>query len=103
MYNNAECFVYPSEYEGFGIPILEAFSCKCPVILSNSSCFPEVAGAAAKYFNLGNVNELTNILEEVLYSDSVKQQMVDKGLIRFKDFSWQKCAEETLCAYKKIL
>ena len=103
-YKYALCFVYPSEYEGFGMPILESFSQKCPTILSNTSCFPEIGGDAALYFYPDNIAELEQKLLDVLsLNDADKQEMVAKGIKRLDKFSWKRCAEQTLDTYKKIL
>lgn len=102
-YNRATALVYPSLYEGFGIPILEAFASGCPVIAFNSSSIPEVAGDAAYLFDCNTVDDLATKIE-VCLSDKVKRaEMVEKGLARADLFSWDKCFEETLSVYKKLM
>lgn len=103
LFAGAMAFVYPSDYEGFGIPILDAFAAGCPIILSRSSCFPEVAGDAALYFNVGDHEALRkNIL--LLRDDlSVRGEMISRGRSRLKGFSWEKCASHTANVYKKVI
>lgn len=102
-YRNANCFVFPSKYEGFGIPILEAFYCDCPVILSNCSCFPEIAGEAALYFESDNVSELADCIITLLKNDFLAKQLIQKGRERLTHFSWDKAAIETKRFYKEVL
>lgn len=105
LYANAEAFIYPSLYEGFGIPILEAYAYGCPVILNNKSCFPEIAGDAAIYFDS---NGCDSNLAEILMSfyamsDSERQTLIQKGYQRLALFSWQKSAYKLSKLYKSIL
>jgi len=102
FYQQAEAFVYPSLYEGFGIPILEAYKFNCPVICSNSSCFPEIAKDAAIYFKAESVDSLTNHLTQLLQSQDLKEVLITKGKKRLRDFSWEKTALETLNIYKEV-
>ncbi len=99
LYKNALALVYPSLYEGFGIPLLEAMSCKCPVISSNVSSIPEVVGDAGEYFNPKNIEEIREAIENVVYSSERIKELKTKGLERVKLFSWKKCAKETLAIY----
>ena len=99
LYKNALALVYPSLYEGFGIPLLEAMSCKCPVISSNVSSIPEVVGDAGEYFNPKNIEEIREAIENVFYSNERIKELKTKGLEREKLFSWKKCAKETLAIY----
>ncbi|MES2446443.1 MAG: glycosyltransferase family 1 protein [Bacteroidota bacterium] len=101
LYQNAVCFVYPSKYEGFGIPILEAFACQCPVIISNSSCFPEIAGDAALYFNLEKPFELLENLRIVQETEQ-RNVLIAKGNNQLKKFSWQKSVYQHLAVYNKL-
>ena len=103
LYQRAIAFVYPSNYEGFGIPILEAFACGCPVVLSNSSCFPEVAEDAALYFEPNNKEDLSHKLEEIISNKDLRKSLINKGLVRQKAFSAEKKAKETFEVYKSIL
>ncbi len=102
LYRHALCFVFPSHYEGFGIPILEAFSNRCPVCLSNSSCFPEVAGDAALYFNPDDAQSMQDALKEMLASSVLCDELRVKGTIRGKDFSIEKMVSATCDVYRKV-
>lgn len=95
LYKNALAFVFPSLYEGFGIPVLEAFSCGCPAILSNTSSLPEVGGEAARYFDPTDANSLCSAVAEVLSDRALRQEMVRQGLERSCAFSWEKTARQT--------
>jgi glycosyltransferase involved in cell wall biosynthesis len=96
LYRQAKVFVFPSLYEGFGIPVLEAFASGVPVICAKNSSLPEVAGEAAEYFESENVEELSIKIKNVLSDESVGKAMIAKGQEQIKKFSWDKCAEETL-------
>lgn len=102
LYNYASVFVYPSLYEGFGIPPLEAMHYGCPVLVSSTSSIPEVVGQAGLYFDPLSLDELVFKLEHVLYDDSLKKQLTKAGYEREKLFSWDKAADETLSFYKDI-
>ncbi len=102
VYSLATVFVYPSLYEGFGLPILEAMSCGVPTITSNTSSMPEVASDAALLINPLNVDELIAALEKVLHSENLRNEMRVKGLKRAREFSWEKCARETLAVYNRV-
>jgi len=102
LYSMADCFVYPSLYEGFGLPVLEAMACGAPVITSNTSSMPEVAGSAALLINPLDEGELTTVLEKILGSKPLREEMRKKGFIQAKKFSWERCAAETLEVYKKV-
>lgn len=95
LYKYAYCYVLPSLYEGFGIPVLEAMSYDCPVISSFASSLPEVGGEAALYFDPENVNGLVDDLES-LKSEKLRKELIEKGRERIKHFSWEKSAKETL-------
>jgi glycosyltransferase involved in cell wall biosynthesis len=96
LYSGADLFVFPSLYEGFGLPVLEAMQCGCPVITSNSSSIPEVAGDAALMIDPENEEELISAMERVLKSSALKQRLSEKGLRRSKLFSWEKSAAQLL-------
>jgi len=102
IYHHAQCFVYPSCYEGFGLPILEAWSAGCPLILSRSSCFPEIAGEAAAYFEENNVADLTKQTLRVLRSETVRNELIEKGQARLHNYDWDKAAKETAHIYRDI-
>lgn len=103
LYQKAIGFVYPSLYEGFGIPILEAFACGCPVILSNCSCFPEVAQEAALYFQPDDEEHIAHQVEEFLNNAELRLGLVKKGYQRLKDFSPEITAKKTLEVYKSVV
>ena len=103
LYKNALAFVFPSLYEGFGIPVLESFSCGCPVILSNSSSFPEVALDAAEYFNPEDELSITEAVKKVIYCEDRRNELRSKGFERLKYFSWEKTAAETKKVYESLI
>lgn len=102
-YKNARCFVFPSLYEGFGLPILEAMNMDCPVICSNTSSFPEVANNAAVMFDPKNIENIIFEIENLVYNDQKILDLINKGRTNIKKFSWTKCANETLDLYKSLL
>lgn len=103
LYHNAAVFVYPSLYEGFGIPILEAFSSGCPVIASSVSSIPEVGGDAALYFDPRSEDQITKSLQLVLSDYILRETLKEKGRIRAKQFSWSETARKTLAVYRACL
>lgn len=102
LYRHALCFVFPSRYEGFGIPILEAFANGCPVCLSDASCFPEVAGDAAVYFDPDDPQAMHDCLKEVLCSAALREEMSERGALRGKEFSIERMVGQTCDVYRKI-
>ena len=102
LYKHAFCFVFPSLYEGFGIPPLEAMSMGCPVVASKASSIPEVVGNAAIRFDPHSKNELIDAIES-LYDESKRNDIINRGFEQEKKFSWDKTANETLDIYKSIL
>lgn len=103
LYENAEAFIFPSLYEGFGLPILEAFSCGCPAILSDSSSLPEIGGDAASYFEPSDPESLIQSIEVVLTDSHYRDQCIKKGFERLKLFSWEKTAQDTKNVYESLL
>lgn len=103
LYKNAAAFVYPSCYEGFGIPPLEAMSQGCPVICSRATSIPEVVGDAGAYFDPLDVDSIRDALETVLHSQSIRDSLILAGHQRSKFFSWARCASETLAAYRELV
>ena len=101
FYNMASVFVFPSLYEGFGLPLVEAMSCGTPCIISNASSLPEIAGDAALQFDAARIAELSEAVNSVLSSDEVAKDLREKGLKRAEAFSWKKTAEETLNLYNE--
>jgi glycosyltransferase involved in cell wall biosynthesis len=102
LYRHALCFVFPSQYEGFGIPILEAFNGGCPVCLSDASCFPEVAGDAAIYFDPGDAQSMHDTLKELLTSSNLRDELRQKGAARSKEYSLERMVEQTCNVYRKL-
>lgn len=98
LYAGAQALVFPSLYEGFGLPILDAFVSECPVVTSNLSSMKEIAGAGAV---LVDPNDINSISDGIKYAVTHRQTLIKKGLQRVKAFSWQRAAEETLQVYKK--
>lgn len=103
IYNLAALFVYPSLYEGFGLPILEAMACGCPVVASNISVISEVAGDAAVLIDPLDVKELSEAIFKVLTDENLKKNLKELGHKRVKQFSWERSAEEILKMYKDIV
>lgn len=102
LYQNALAFIYPSINEGFGLPILEAFSCGCPVLCSNTSCFPEVAGDAAIYFNPKDAESIRSTVDNVVNMNELRLKLWASGYERLENYSWKRCAEMTYMCYQKI-
>ncbi|MBN1622512.1 MAG: glycosyltransferase family 4 protein [Endomicrobiales bacterium] len=102
LYNGADLFVYPSLYEGFGLPVLEAMSCGTPVIASNTTSLPEIVSDAGILTDPNNIDELQDAIVKVLSDSSLRSKLKEKGLIRSKLFSWERVARETLEVYNGI-
>jgi len=102
LYKNALCFVLPSLYEGFGLPVLEAMQYGCPVLTSNVSSLPEAGGDAAVYFDPEDANDIAQKIDEVVSDSSLRQEMVKKGYNQIKKFSWEKAAKETLRVLEEL-
>ena len=102
LYSAASVFVYPSVYEGFGFPPLEAMACGAAVITSNTSSLPEIVGDAGILVNPEDAGEIAGAIGSVLDDDSKRENMRAKGIERAKRFSWEKCARETLRLYREV-
>ncbi|WP_273824784.1 glycosyltransferase family 4 protein [Pseudomonas asplenii] len=102
LYDAARAFVYPSLYEGFGLPPLEAMRHSCPVISSGTSSMPEVIGDAGVLFDPGDSEVMALAIERVVYSESEIAELVRRGRERLNHFSWQRCTQETLSIYQSL-
>jgi glycosyltransferase involved in cell wall biosynthesis len=102
LYSGAELFIYPSLYEGFGLPVIEAMSCGTPVAVANNSSLPEVVGNAGIYFDPYNENEIAGAIEMILNTPAVREEMGRKGLEQSRNFRWKTTAEATLRVYQEI-
>ena len=103
LYANALAFVFPTLYEGFGIPALEAMNCDCPVIMSNTSSLPEVGGDAAIYFDPKNTNDMREKIESVIINKDLRDDLILKAKTQRQKFSFEKTARQTLEVYKRLL
>ena len=103
LYGLARVFVFPSWFEGFGLPVLEAMACGTPVIVSDSSSLPEVAGGAAVLFPPAAQNELESALRRVLSDPSLRAGLIERGLARASEFSWAASAARHLDVYRRVL
>lgn len=103
LYRNAEVFVFPSLYEGFGLPLLESMASRCPVVASNTSSFPEVVGDAAVLFDPTDEGAMTGAILDVLRDTNLRASMVEKGLRQVGRFSWDLAAQKTLEVYEKVI
>ena len=96
LYNLADAYIYVSLYEGFGLPILEAMQCGCPVIASNTTSIPEVAGGAALLVNPLDTDAIADAIFKVLTDSDLRQKLTSSGYQQAKKFSWDKCATTIL-------
>jgi len=103
LYTLARCAVYPSWYEGFGLPVLEAMACGTPVMASNASSLPEVGGDAAILLPPGDVSAMVQALEKLLTDERQRADRVNRGLARAKQFSWEACAARHVGVYRRYL
>jgi glycosyltransferase involved in cell wall biosynthesis len=103
LYNAATLFVFPSRYEGFGLPLLEAMSCGVPVVAANNSSIPEIAGDAAVYFDASDARMLAGVVTQVLMDERWRQTLINEGLSRVDEFSWESCARQSLHVYRQAL
>ena len=102
LYKNALCFVLPSLYEGFGLPVLEAMTQGCPVITSNVSSLPEAGGDAALYVNPEDVDEIAAKMQSLVKDEELRKTLIEKGYKQVKKFSWEKAARETLKVLEEV-
>lgn len=102
LYRNALAYVLPSLYEGFGLPVLEAMKYACPVITSNISSLPEAGGDAALYVNPEDTNDIAQKMEMVMNDSQLREDLIKKGHVQVKKFSWEKTAKETLAVLESV-
>ncbi|MFN8595327.1 MAG: glycosyltransferase family 1 protein [Anaerolineae bacterium] len=103
LYNAATVFALPSHYEGFGLTVLEAMACGVPTIISDRGSLPEIAGGASLIVDPDDYTELANSLQRALYDEPLRAELRSKGFRRVTDFSWERCARETLAVYHRVL
>jgi len=103
LYANCKAYIFPSLYEGFGLPPLEAMAHGVPVVCSNSSCLPEIVGDAAVYFSPERIDDMIHAIEGVLCDDALRGKLIEKGRQRVLQFSWKKMASETLQIYESSI
>ncbi|PRY27412.1 glycosyltransferase involved in cell wall biosynthesis [Spirosoma oryzae] len=103
LYNQAIAFIFPSLYEGFGIPVLEAFASDCPCIVSNQSSLPEVGGDAVVYINPFSRESIVDAVEKIICSSQLRQDLIEKGRVQLAKFSWDKTVKETVDLYRTLL
>jgi glycosyltransferase involved in cell wall biosynthesis len=103
LYHGASVFALPSHYEGFGLPVLEAFACGTPVVISDRASLPEIAADAAALCDPNDPASIARAIGRVLDDSAFRKSLIARGRERVKDFSWEKCANETLAVYRKIL
>ncbi len=102
LYRHAVAFVFPSLYEGFGLPVLEAFSYGCPVVLSRSSSLPEVGGPAAVYFDPQAPDDILDAVTRVVADNRLREALIQRGYEQLRQFSWNRTAAETLNVYQSL-
>ncbi len=100
IYNGADAYIFPSNYEGFGIPLLQAMACEVPIAASSSSSMPEVVGEAALFFDAYDAYSIARAIDRILTDEILRKNLVKAGLERIENFSWEKCAQETLQVIK---
>lgn len=103
LYRDALFFVFPSLSEGFGMPILEAWAHHCPVALSNTSCFPEIAGDAGMYFNPNEEEEMYDVMRQLTESENKRKELIERGNIRVRLFSWQESVRKHIEVYRSLV
>lgn len=102
LYSSAQVLLYPSLYEGFGLPVLEAMACGTPVITSNVSAMPEVGGDAAYYVNPMSIDEISKSVKLVMEDSGLRKELINKGFIQAKKFSWDECVQKTIKVYEGL-
>jgi glycosyltransferase involved in cell wall biosynthesis len=102
LYEGAACFIYPSRYEGFGLPPLEAMACGCPVVVSRSASLPEVCGDAALYANADDPQQVAAAVRRVMCEEGLADQLRQKGRERARHWSWERTVDKTLAAIREV-
>jgi len=102
LYNLAGLFIFPSFYESFGLPLLEAMACGCPAIASQTGAQPEIAGGAAFLVNPHDPDEIADVIKRMLSDENLRRALIEKGFARAKELGWEKCARETLAAFDSL-
>jgi alpha-1,3-rhamnosyl/mannosyltransferase len=103
LLQSAGALMFPSLYEGFGLPVIEAFAAQCPVITSNSSSLPEVTGNAAWAVDPYDVDSISAAMRDLLADETLRAQRVELGLARARQYTWNSCAQQTLDIYRNVL
>lgn len=103
LFSHAAAYVFPSQYEGFGLPPLEAMSRDCPVISSKATCLPEILGEAAVYFDPESETDMTEVIAQVLSNPPLRAELIAKGREQIKRYDWQRAAEDTIKVYNEAL
>ncbi|WP_439883026.1 glycosyltransferase family 4 protein [Pontibacter sp. MBLB2868] len=101
-YSQAQCFILPSLHEGFGIPILEAFACRCPVLVADTSCLPEIAGPAALYFNPYDAEDLVQKVGQLLADKDLAHKLINSGIEQLRKYSWENAIRQHELIYQKL-
>jgi glycosyltransferase involved in cell wall biosynthesis len=103
FYCAADAFLFPSHYEGFGLPLLEALHCGCPVVTSDNSSIPEVTGDAALRCNSNDIETFAENVRRILTDNELRDELIRKGKSHDAKYSWRRCAETTLDVYKRVV
>jgi glycosyltransferase involved in cell wall biosynthesis len=103
LYSEARAYIFPSLYEGFGLPPLEAMARSCPVVSSNRASLPEILGSAALYFDPENEADILEKIWQILHDETLRNSLVERGREQVKKYSWWRCADQTLKVYQQIL
>lgn len=103
LYAGALCFVYPSEYEGFGLQLCEAMTMGTPVLAGRATCLPEILGEGGETFSLSDTAELVGLLQRVATDDAYRNELIERASRRSQDFSWRRTAEQTVAVYRRAV
>jgi glycosyltransferase involved in cell wall biosynthesis len=103
LYQQAQVFVFPSQYEGFGLPVLEAFGNGCPTVLGNAGSLPEIGGDGALYFETKDARSLQTAMSEALYNAPRRAELIERGKARLALFSWDRTCRETEALYRALV